>query len=310
MLRTLQRVPLRPTRSLCVMDELVGSKRFGGAGQLKILKRRRNTVVQIGKITTTLKTVASSKLPAANDKAEKARPFFTALNKGFETVESSLSHETASSQKVLAIVIYTDKGLCGSTNNAISRMLMKEDLGNTDVVVFGEKGCGAFTNGRHKHKVAFSAHPSLKQALSYGEISTVVSKALDKEDYDVIRIIFNQMTTAASAEITQIWLPSLKTLDGENARNFLMPYEMEATSTDELLANVNEFHVSAAINYAYTQNQAVELFSRRNSMENASKNAQDVNKKITLHYNKARQAMITTELSEIVSGAAAVSAQK
>jgi len=286
----------------------VGSKRFGGAAMLKILKRRRNTVVQIGKITNTLKTVASSKLPSATLKAESARPFFTSLNKGFETLEGNMGDPKT--QKVLAVVIYTDKGLCGATNNAISRMLMKEELDNTSVVIFGEKGCGAFTNGRHKLKVSFSAHPSLKQAISYAEMSSVVAKALAKDDYDMIRVIYNKMTGPASAEISQIWLPSLKTLDGENARTFLMPYEMEATSTDELMANINEFHISAAVNYAYTQNQAVELFSRRNSMENASKNAQEVNKRITLHYNKARQAMITTELSEIVSGAAAVSANK
>lgn len=153
------------------------------------VKRRRNTVVQIGKITNTLKTVASSKLPSATAKAEAARPFFTSLNKGFETLEGNMGDPTT--QKVLAIVIYTDKGLCGATNNAISRMLMKEDLDNTSVVILGEKGCGAFTNGRHKFKVSFSAHPSLKQAISYAEMSSVVAKALAKEVSKLIIYISN-----------------------------------------------------------------------------------------------------------------------
>jgi len=141
-------------------------------------------------------------------------------------------------------------------------------------------------------------------------MSSVVQSALKVQTYDAIRIIFNKMISSASAEISQLFLPSLKTLDGENARNFLMPYELEATASDELIANLNEFHICSALNYAMTQNQAVELFQRRNSMENATKNAKEIQAKINLKYNKARQAMITNELSEIVSGAAAVSAAK
>lgn len=305
MLTSLGRLGFRTAPRKTCMADPSGAKRFAGAAALKALKRRRQTVVQIGKLTNTMKVVASSKLPAAQIRAEQSSPFFTTMNKGFEGLDESVR---APGQKVLTIIIYTDKGLCGATNNAISRMLMKEELDNTSVIIFGEKGCGAFANGRHRNKVAFSAHPSLKATLSYTEISTVVSKALADESYDAIRIIYNTMIGVASAEITELWVPSIHTLDGENARNFLLPYELEATSSDEMLQNLNEFHVCSAINYACTQNAAVELFQRRNSMENASKNAKDVDAKIGLKYNKARQAMITTELSEIVSGAAAVSA--
>lgn len=294
------------------MADPLGSKRaYPGAAALKSLKRRRATVVQIGKITNTMKVVAASKLAPANLKAERTRPFFRSMHKSFEPlVKDELSPEEPTDQRVLVIVVYTDKGLCGPTNNAISRKLMKEDLSNSTVIVFGEKGTGAFSQGRYAKKVPFSAHPSLKTNLSFGELTSVVSRAMAEENFDAIRIIFNEMKKSSSAEMSEIWLPSIKTLDGENARTFLLPYELEAVSADELLANLNEFHVAAALNYATAQNAAVELFSRRNSMENATKNAKDVDAKITLKYNKARQAMITTELGEIVSGAAAVSAMK
>jgi len=291
------------------MDSQLGARREAGAAQLKILKRRRDTVKQIGKITNTMKVVASSKLGPAQAKADNTAPFFRTMHKSFEPLKDTVVAESDSGS-TLTLVIYTDKGLCGATNNAISRMLEKEDLANNTVVVFGEKGCGAFTKGRHSRKVEFSAHPSMKHTLSFIEIAAVVSRAMADEHYDAIRIIFNRMVGPSAAEIDQLYLPSIKTLDGENARNFLMPYELEATSADEMLANLNEFHVVAAVNYACAQNQAVELFQRRNSMENATKNSQEVTKKINLKYNKARQAMITTELSEIVSGAAAVSAAK
>jgi len=114
------------------------------------------------------------------------------------------------------------------------------------------------------------------------------------------------MVGPGSSEIKEVWLPSMSALESENAKEFLSPYEIEAVATDELLLSLNEFQIGAALNYCHYHNVAVEFFARRNSMENASKNANEVGKKLNLLYNKARQAAITTELGEIVSGAAAV----
>jgi len=101
-------------------------------------------------------------------------------------------------------------------------------------------------------------------------------------------------------------VPSLKTLESDKAKEVLLAYTLEATSAPEMLDNLSECYLNSAINYAIFNNLAVELFQRRNSMQNASSNAKEVVQRIKIKYNKARQGMITTELCEIVSGAAAV----
>jgi ATP synthase F1 gamma subunit len=121
----------------------------------------------------------------------------------------------------------------------------------------------------------------------------------------VLRVAFNKMLTPSSPGISYLNLPSQKKFLNE-AKNNLVKYELEATSSDELLHSLSEFIISAGINYACFHNQAVEMFARRNSMDNATKNAKEVGKVLQIKFNRERQAMITTELGEITSGAAAV----
>jgi len=119
MLPTLRRVQARSCFS-----NLTGAVRGYPGGRLKAIKRRAKTVKTIGKITSTMKIVASSKLPAAQAKAKIVSPFFTSLQKTF----GSSPLQPKPDSKILLLVICTDKGLCGSTNNAMNRTLLKEDL--------------------------------------------------------------------------------------------------------------------------------------------------------------------------------------
>jgi len=279
---------------------------YPGAAALNILKRRQKTVQQIGKITGTLKVVAQSRLGPAQERADKVAPFFLSMDKLFKPVTEKIK-ENSSDLNIVTIVVYTDRGLCGPCNNGINRMLDKESLSNQTVVIWGEKGSAGFDKSKHKGKVVVSAHPNLKSPISYLEISSYVAKIL-KYDCDGYRLIFNKMSGPNNSDIQQLWLPSLKTLDLESSKDTLVAYEVEAVASDELIQNLNEYHISSAVNYAVCSNLAVELFQRRNSMQNASQNAKEVVGKIKLKYNKARQSMITTELGEIVSGAAAVDA--
>lgn len=264
-----------------------------------MIKRRRKTVATIGKLTKTMSVVAASKMAAAQQKAASVSPFFTTMAKAFDTTEPKVT------DKVLTVVISTDKGLCGSTNNGLTRTLLKQDLSSQPIVVWGDKGCGAFERSPFKLNVAFSAHPNQKTGVSFFEVSAVVERLL-KLDYDVLRVAFNKMASSSSPAITYLYLPSLKKLTSEEGRAQLVKYEIEATASDELLTSLNEYLLSAGLNYAYFHNQAVEVFSRRNSMDNATKNAKEVGRKLNIKFNRERQAMITTELGEITSGAAAV----
>jgi len=278
-------------------------RNYPGAADLKVLKRRLKTVTQIGKITGVLKVVAQSRLGAAQEKASKVLPFYESMDRVFAPIVEELQEKEG--VEISTIVIYTDRGLCGPCNNGINRLLAKESLSDQGVFIWGEKGAAGFEKSKHRGKVILSAHPNIKTPLSYVEVTNFVSKILERE-CDLYRIIYNQMSGPNSSEIETMWLPSLSSLDKESARDILSPYEIEAVSSDELLHNLNEYHLSAAINNAVFQNLAVELFQRRNSMQNATQNSRDVSKKLKLKFNKARQTMITTELGEIVSGAAAV----
>jgi len=291
-----------PALRLGCLDSQLGSTRaYPGAGRLKAVKRRRKTVTTIGKLTKTMSVIAASKMIAAQQRAAAVSPFFTSMAKTFESVTG----EPKAGEKVLTLVISTDKGLCGSTNNGLSRALLKQDLGAHGLVIWGDKGCGAFERSVYKNQVAFSAHPNTKLVLSFIEVSTVVERILTL-DFDVLRIAYNRMISTSSPSIDYLYLPSLKRLTSDEAKSALIKYEIEATADEELMTSVSEFLISAGVNYACFHNQAVEIFARRNSMDNATKNAKEVGRKLQLKYNRERQALITTELGEITSGAAAV----
>jgi ATP synthase F1 gamma subunit len=252
-----------------------------------------------------MKTVASSKMPIAQAKAATTAPFFVSMNKALEAIGKN--PESDKEVKVLTLVICTDKGLCGSTNNNLTRSLIKTDLSQQQVIIWGDKGCGAFENSIYKTHVKWSAHPDPKGNLSFIEVATV-SEALLKEEFDILRIVYNRLAKAGVPVIDFLYIPSYKKLITMDSKTALLKYEIEAVAGDELLSSLNEFHISSAINYACFQNQAVELFNRRNSMDNASKNAKEVSAKLTILYNRVRQGAITTELCEITAGATAVDA--
>jgi len=292
---------VHPALRVGCLESMIGSVRaYPGGGRLKAIKRRRKTVATIGKLTKTMSVVAASRMASAQTRAAAVAPFYNSMIRPFESLSKPKEGE-----KVLTLIISTDKGLCGSTNNGLSRALLKQDMSAHTIVVWGDKGCGAIERSKFKENVPFSAHPNPKRTVSFIEVSAVAER-LVKLEYDVLRIAFNKMVSASSPAISYLYLPSLKKLLSDDAKSALVKYEIEATAEDELMSSVAEFLLAGGVNYACFQNQAVEIFSRRNSMDNATKNAKEVGKKLQLKYNRERQGMITTELGEITSGAAAV----
>eukprot|EP01126_Amoeba_proteus_P015714 TRINITY_DN170_c0_g2_i4.p1 TRINITY_DN170_c0_g2~~TRINITY_DN170_c0_g2_i4.p1 ORF type:complete len:215 (+),score=19.38 TRINITY_DN170_c0_g2_i4:52-645(+) len=163
--------------------------------------------------------------------------------------------ENLSEREVLTLIVYTDKGLCGSTNNQITRTIEKEDVSNQKFVLWGEKGVAAFAKSKLATKVLFSAHPPTRFPLTYGD-TAAVSQMVLKENFDLIRIVHNKMVNAMTSDMVEIWLPSFTKLNSQEAFDFLCSYDIEATATDEFLASLTEFYFNSALNYAYWQNQA------------------------------------------------------
>jgi len=176
------------------------------------------------------------------------------------------------------------------------------------IVVFGEKGFRSLSNSiKLKKNVLFSIHPSSKYPLSFLEAGSI-SDRLKGMEFDELRIIYNRFENLFSMHIDTIRIPSLKSLKTEENSELFSQYEM--SDSDAILESFIDYYFASVMNYAYFQNSAVEIVSRRNAMDSASNNAAEIGDKIRIEYNKTRQAEITTELSEIVSGAAAVEEAK
>lgn len=162
-----------------------------------------------------MKTVASSKMPIYQAKAEQASPFFLTMNEAFKSLGQPPA--TGKDLKLLTLVICTDKGLCGSTNNNLTRSLIKSDMSAQSIVIWGDKGCGAFENSQYRQNVRWSAHPNPKGGLSFIEISHVVEQLM-KEEYDVVRIVFNRLIKAGVPAIDTLYIPSYKALSADEAK--------------------------------------------------------------------------------------------
>jgi len=218
--------------------------------------------------------------------------------------------EAPTRPKVLTLIVTTNRGLCGAINSQVVREIVNEPfITEESFVIIGEKGVRNLSNSlKLKKNVIFSIHPNAKFPLSFIEAGSV-SERLKGIEFDEIRIVHNRFESLFKMYVDQIRLPSLKQfLADEQSAEQLTQYEIE--DTNETLENLIEYYYAAAINFAYYQNAAVEIVSRRNAMDSASNNASEVGVKIRIEYNKTRQAEITTELSEIVSGAAAVEESK
>lgn len=148
-------------------------------------------------------------------------------------------------------------------------------------------------------KVFGSAHPG--RVFSYPEIAQATEKIVT-QDYDEINIVFNKFVNMNVFESASLRIPSHKYLI-EQAKHVDYDYD---ENKNELFRNFHEHQLAAALNYTVWQNNASETLSRRNAMDNASKNCQDLKKKLGIIFNKLRQAIITTELIEVTVGAVAV----
>jgi len=286
------------------------SKRFYPVS-LKDLANRMKAVKAIGKITKTMKVVASSKMQMAQDAADQSFAFFDTMRKFFEPLEKKLKNRNKDSTtrpKVLTLLVTSNRGLCGAINSQIVRSILAEPfITEEQFVIFGEKGTKTIQNNlRLKKNVIFSIVPS-KFPVSFIEAGSV-SERIKPLEYDEIRIIYNRFASLSHMFVDTIRIPSFKSITSEENVEHFSQYEI--TDSNETLESLMEYYIASVINYSFYQNQAVEIISRRNAMDSASNNAIEIGEKIRIEYNKQRQAEITTELSEIVSGAAAVEEAK
>ena len=283
------------------------------------LKKRISSVKSTQKITKAMKMVASAKLRKAQENAEKGRPFSEKMNNIILNLSNSITDKDSASKFLigtgknsvhLCVVITADRGLCGGFNTNICRKaksyfenILKE--GKTlKIFTIGSKGHDQLKRAYGQYIVEKIHYKNVKK-LTYQEAEDVAKRIIelfDDSQFDICTIFYNKfknIITQTPQAQQIIPIENLKKVDEKKPESF---YEFEPEE-DEILNDLLPRNISTQIFKAFLENAASEQGSRMTAMDNATRNAGDLVEKLTINYNRSRQAAITKELIEIISGA-------
>ena len=288
---------------------------------LKDLKNRIGSVKSTQKITSAMKMVAAAKLRKAQEQAIASRPYCSSMEK----IVSSLANKLIDNapellkgkkeiKKQLLVVFSADRGLCGGFNGSISRAVKLEvkkskDLGiETKLLFVGRKSADTLKKDFQQHIVEIvtgnSTNPIYSDALS---ISSKIVDLYQMGEFGSCKIIFNKFVSAITQEVTLKSLIPIETNneDVSNNNQVSSVYEYEP-SEEVILEELLNKNIATQLFSAQMESTASELAARMTAMDNATRNAGDLIDRLTLQYNRTRQAFITKELIEIISGAEAL----
>lgn len=281
------------------------------SGNMKDIKRRIKSVESTMQITKAMELVASSKLRKAKEKADKARPYFDALYETMCEIQaenpSFLSPFTrkAGEGKSLLVVIAGDRGLAGGFNSNIFKLAQArvDELGGkdkTDIIAIGKKAVEYF--GKREFNM-LGSYPDFAENIRIHQANDIAGEIVDKYVkgiYERVELFYTEYVSSITQQaVTKKMLPV--ELDGQKKVSKALPiYE---PSAGQVFNHIVPRYVTGMIFGACVESFASEQASRRNAMENASDNASEMISSLSLMYNRARQASITQEITEIVGGA-------
>ena len=288
---------------------------------LKDLKNRIGSVKSTQKITSAMKMVAAAKLRKAQEQAIASRPYCSSMEKIVSSLASKLIDNAPELlkgkkdiKKQLLVVFSADRGLCGGFNGSISRAVKLEvkkskDLGiETKLLFVGRKSADTLKKDFQQHIVDIvtgnSTNPIYSDALS---ISSKIVDLYQRDEFGSCKIIFNKFVSAITQEVTLKSLIPIETNneDVSNNNQVSSVYEYEP-SEEVILEELLNKNIATQLFSAQMESTASELAARMTAMDNATRNAGDLIDRLTLQYNRTRQAFITKELIEIISGAEAL----
>ena len=294
---------------------------------LKDIKTQINSVGSTKKITSAMKMVAASKLRRSQEKAESARPYSSRLEEMLSSLASSsvsgegitkLLSGTGKQERYLVIPVTADRGLCGGFNSSINRETTKfvnsleKEGKQVDLITIGKKSRDFF-NRLMKSKILESFVDLGVTGAGYStalEISNKIQNLFFDNKFDICVLVYNKFVSAINQEVSRHQLIPLdinskdeKKDDGSNNDTSIYTYEPDETS---ILQDLLPKNVSIQIFKVLLESNAGEQGARMAAMDNATRNAGEMIDALTLKYNRTRQAFITKELIEIISGAEAV----
>ena len=283
------------------------------------LKKRITSVKSTQKITKAMKMVAAAKLRKAQENAEKGRPYSKKMQNIILNLTRSISDPknapkllsgTGNDKTYLCVVLTADRGLCGGFNTNICKLAktsfkkILNEQKNLKIITVGSKGFDQIKREYSKYVVKKYSFKEKKQ-ITFKEADTVgneIIRLFNQNEFDKCILFFNNFKNV----ITQIpqaqQIIPVDNKSSESKEENFLPYEFEPDE-DEILEDLLPKNISTQVFKAFLENAASEQGSRMTAMDNATRNAGDLVDKLTINYNRSRQASITKELIEIISGA-------
>ncbi len=283
------------------------------AQNMRDIKRRIRSIGNTKQITKAMELVSSAKLRKARKKLEKTRPYFNTVVRSIQDILSSstgIKHpllEKREVKKTGYIVLTADRGLCGGYNSNILKLVVNDgkDKEDTVIVSIGQKSRDFFTRKEYDIKetiLGISEKPEFSHADNIGN---KVLELYKNGEVDEVYMAYTSFKSTVSQVPKLMKLLPAENIDevDEKEKRTVVEYE---PSPEEVLDYLIPKYVKSAIYGGLIESSASEQAARRVAMENATDNAEEMMDDLNLKYNRARQASITTEITEIVSGAEAL----
>lgn len=290
------------------------------SGALKEVRNRIKSVQSTQQITKAMKMVSAAKLRRAQDAITQMRPYAQKLQEMLSNIVSNSDGEVSMAlaaerpiEKVLIMVVTSDRGLCGGYNSnliKLSKQIIKDKYaaqaakGNVQILPIGKKAY------EHFNKNGFSCvnqYWNLFTGLSFERVQTAAKYAMDAfaaKEVDAVELVYSEFKNAATQQyIAEAFLPVQKVTNTQSVKKADFIYE---PGKEVLITELMPKILNTQLYKAVLDGNASEHGARMTAMDKASDNANELLKSLKISYNRARQAAITTELSEIVSGAAAL----
>ena len=281
------------------------------------LKKRISSVKSTQKITKAMKMVAAAKLRRAQESAERGRPYSQKMNNIILNLSSGISDKenapkllagTGEDKVHLCVVMTADRGLCGGFNSNIIKKAKSyfqklSDSGKElKIITVGSKGYDQLKRAFKDNIIENISFKESKNANYFDadKVGKILIQKFEQKEFDVCTIFYNQFKNVITQIPQEQQIIPLKINEEEKSSD--ENYEFEPDE-DEILGNLLPKNISTQIFKAMLENSASEQGSRMSAMDNATRNAGEMVDKLTIQYNRSRQAAITKELIEIISGA-------
>lgn len=283
------------------------------AGTTRDIKRRIKGISNTKQITKAMELVSTAKLKRARERIEKSRPYYNTVLDNIQDIlgtTGNMKHPLLDNREIkssLYIVLAADRGLAGGYNAGVIRLAekkIKEHNINTKIITVGSKARDYFNRRSYDvvgEYVGITEEPNFSDARKIGNLALDLYK---KKEVDEINIVYTHFagTISQQPKIMRL-LPSAEVHEKSKERKKISEFE---PSTEEVLSYLIPKYIQSSIFGALIESSCSEQAARRIAMESATDNAEEMIDELQISYNRARQAAITMEISEIVSGAEAL----